>query len=113
MNTEKTGSILKAYLESLEERLQTCQDSAERLEKTLEALGPETIQDLKNMAEQIEKSLEKKYIGRVDLQHTLYENSLKQAQKTIKRQMIVGALALPFLSFALIWGLAAVLDAFK
>ena len=113
MNTEKTGSILKAYLEGLEQRLQTCQASAERLEKMLEVLGPDGIRDLKNMEERIEASLENKYIGRVDLQHTLYEHSLNAAKKKIKRQIIVGVLTVPFLSLALIFGLAAVMDALK
>ena len=117
MNTEKAGAVLKTYLEGLEQRLQTCEASTEKwvekLEKILETLEPEFIQDLKNSEQRIEVSLEKKYIGRIDLQHTLYEQSLKQAQKVIKRQLILGALTLPFLSFALIWGVAALLEVIK
>ena len=117
MNTEKAGAVLKTYLEGLEQRLQTCEASTEKwvekLEKALEALGPDVVENFKAMAKDIEVSLEKKYIGRVDFQHTLYEQSLKQAQKVIKRQLILGALTLPFLSFALIWGVAALLEALK
>ena len=116
MTTEKTTQsdpsrdVIKAYLEGLDRRIHSCQSSCEKMEATLEALP---WQNLQEMQQQIEAQLEKKYISRVDLQHTLYEDSLKKAEKRIKRQLFIGALTLPFLSLALLWGLACLMDALK
>ena len=65
------------------------------------------------MREEIGTELEKKYISRVDLLHTLYEKSLKQAEQRIKRYLIIGCLTLPFLSLALIVALAHLMDTFS
>ena len=102
--------VVRAYLEGLDRRIHSCQASCEKMEETLEALP---WKDLKEMQEQIAAQLEKKYISRVDLQHTLYEDSLKKAKKRIKCQLFIGALTLPFLSLALLWGLACLMGALK
>ena len=108
--SDSSREAIKAWLEGLEQRMQSCQAAAQKMEETLGSLPKLS---LKEMREEIGTELEKKYISRVDLLHTLYEKSLKQAEQRIKRYLIIGCLTLPFLSLALIVALAHLMDTFS
>ena len=102
--------MVRTYLEGLDERLQRCQSSVEKMEETLESLP---WKNLKEMQLEIAAQLEKKYISRVDLQHTLYGHSLKKAEQRLKRHLLIGVVTMPFISLLFLWGLACLMDAFK